>query len=284
VTDKPLVSALELDQMIRDGDCLVFDCRFDLAHPESGRNSWLAARIPGAVYAHLDEDLSSGITPESGRHPLPDHKKFASFLARSGWRKDRPVVAYDASAGAIASRVWWLMRYFGLGEIALLDGGFNAWILESLPRDTGAAPVTCASAPSLHPRPEMACSATRLQALLQQDRVQLLDARSAERFNGDEEPLDTVAGHVTGALNHPFNLNLEEGGRFRSAKALRAIYEKKTKGVAASDVVHMCGSGVTACHNLFAMELAGLNGSRLYPGSWSEWIRDPKRPVTTGPA
>jgi thiosulfate/3-mercaptopyruvate sulfurtransferase len=282
MSHEPLVSARELDELIRSEDCLVFDCRFDLTHPQSGYNSWRAARIPGAVYAHLDEHLSSPIKPESGRHPLPHHRTFASFLARSGWRKGRHVVAYDASAGAIASRLWWLMQYFGLGDASLLDGGINAWIRQSLPRDTGPDTVKREATPALRTNGAMKCSSRQLQESLEDNNVCLLDARAAERFLGELEPLDTVAGHVTGALNHPYNLNLGPDGCFLSPKELRTIYEKRVQGAAAADVVHMCGSGVTACHNVFAMELAGLKGSKLYPGSWSEWIRDPDRPVVTG--
>jgi thiosulfate/3-mercaptopyruvate sulfurtransferase len=275
-----LVSAMELHAMIAAQECLVMDCRFDLSDPSSGRNMWAHTHIPGAVYADLDEHLASPIGADSGRHPLPTGHQFAAFLAASGWRQGKTVVAYDGRDGAIAARLWWLMHYFGLGNTVLLDGGFAAWTRHSLPLQAGSTSPESKSAPGLHINTTMMVNTEDLQDLLNRDRVKLLDARAQARFAGDLEPLDTVAGHVPGALNHPYNLNLDEDGCFRPADELRSAFLGRVGDAMPADVVHMCGSGVTACHNLLAMELAGLKGSKLYPGSWSKWIRSPQRPVS----
>lgn len=259
---------------------VVIDCRFDLADAGAGRQAWRSGRIPGAVYAHLDDDLAAPVCPDTGRHPLPEPGPFAGFLARSGWTPGRDIVAYDAQGGAFAARLWWLMRYFGHDCVRLLDGGLSAWTEAGYPLQTGAPEVPPpAPVATLQPRPEMIIHADDLQAALAIGSVVLLDARAADRFAGQNESIDPVAGHVTGAKNLPFSGNLEQGHFLASgvlAKRLATVIGDHSPG----EVVNMCGSGVTACHNLFAMSLAGLEGARLYPGSWSEWIRDPSRPVS----
>ncbi len=278
-----LVGAAELAAMIEADECIVFDCRYDLQHPDAGRNSWLAAHIPGAAYAHLDKDLSGPVTSRSGRHPLPRERSFAAFLSRSGWREGRMTVAYDAHGGAYAARLWWLMRYFGLGRAALLDGGIGAWMAAALPMESGEVGQRRSSAPVLTPRPELVAAADDVSAGLAGGTLELIDARDAHRFEGQSEPIDTVAGHIPGAVNHPYARNLTDDRYFRAPAKLAADFRKVTRGTAGEAIVHMCGSGVTACQNIFAMELAGISGTRLYAGSWSEWIRDPARPVALGP-
>ncbi len=284
MNDRPLVSAAELaDLLAAGGQCVIFDCRFDLRHPEQGRNSWLAGHIPGAVYAHLDEDLAGTVTSSSGRHPVPHARSFASFLARSGWAPGLRIVAYDAQGGALAARLWWLMKYFGHDCVALLDGGIKAWTSASGPLEAG--PVTPQRQPFTHLRATqgMALDSRQVADGLADGSILLLDARAADRFQGLAEPLDTKAGHIPGARNLPFQANLREG-YMRQPAELRRAFKQCLGERDPSAVVHMCGSGVTACHNMLAMELAGLGGSRLYPGSWSEWIRDPGRPAATGGA
>ncbi|MDX1380327.1 MAG: sulfurtransferase [Xanthomonadales bacterium] len=278
----PLITTDELAARLEGGaPTVLFDCRFSLAEPELGRRQWLEAHIPGAMYAHLDDDLSSPVRPGTGRHPLPEAGAFAEFLALNGWQPGVPVVAYDAQGGAMAARLWWLMKYFGGHAAAVLDGGWNAWLDEDRPTASGHESAIPATPISLSPRPELVLGADGVARALDQDEITLLDARGAERFRGDTEPLDRKAGHVPGARNRPFSGNLDEHGRFKPAETLRKEFVALGDR-APHDVVHMCGSGVTACHNLLAMEVAGLTGSQLFPGSWSEWVDDRGRPVATG--
>lgn len=280
--DTMLITADALADLLGCNACLVFDCRFDLKDPAAGHASWLAAHIPGAVYAHLDHDLAGPVTAASGRHPLPDAGAFAKFLAQSGWQPGWPVVAYDASGGAIAARLWWLMKYFGLQQVMLLDGGYDAWLAAGLPVASGAESTTPQPVTRLTAQEDMVWNHEAVAAALQRREIVLLDARAGDRFAGQNETIDPVAGHVPGAVNRPFGQNLAADQRFRPADHLCAAFLKLSDNQGAAHVVHMCGSGVTACHNLFAMELAGIKGSRLYAGSWSEWIRDPARPVAVG--
>ena len=275
-----LLSPHELMELIDGGECITVDCRFDLSDTGHGRKAWLEGHVPGAVYAHLDDDLSSRIEAHSGRHPLPDANSFAKFLASAGWREGKTLVAYDDSSSMFAVRLWWLMYYFGL-PAAILDGGFEAWKSAGLYVDTFPISAPPTSVPELAPSRSMALSTERIQSGL--DRLTLIDARAEERFSGEVEPLDTRAGHIPGSLNRPFDLNLTENGSFKKPEVLRAEFVKLTSGSHLNDVVHTCGSGVTACHNLFAMELAGMAGTRLYPGSWSRWIKNPDRPIELGP-
>jgi len=281
VANNILVSAAELEALLDDGRGLPVDCRFEFSDTEKGRAEWLTGHIPGAGYAHLDHDLSSPITEHSGRHPLPSPERFAAWLASIGWSKSRLLVAYDEGPNAVASRLWWLMRYFGQ-PAALLDGGLAAWVASGRPLERGDPCPAPTEQPALHPDESMKIDTAALEHELTRDRTLLVDARGSQRFRGEEELLDTRAGHIPGSLNRPFGANLRPNGQFKSPEELREEYLDLLDDQPAGRVVHSCGSGVTACHSLFAMELAGLAGSRLYPGSWSEWIRDPGRPIETG--
>jgi len=276
-----LVSAVQLSDLIAAGDGLVVDCRFDLTRTGKGRIDWLAGHIPGAFYAHLDDDLAAPVGSHTGRHPLPETERFAEFLAASGWSSDKLLVAYDDGPNAISARLWWMMRYYGK-RAALLDGGLRSWVDAGLRLESGEPIVVAAPVESLTADPDMAVSTEIIAQQLGSPDTVILDARAPERFAGEIEPLDVRAGHIPGALNRAFSENLEASGRFRDAGELRKVFENLLAGKDATQVVHSCGSGVTACHNLFAMELAGLKNSLLYPGSWSQWITDPERPVAMG--
>lgn len=277
-----LVSAAELESLLGEGRALPVDCRFDFADTGKGRADWLSGHVPGAAYAHLDDDLSSPITAQSGRHPLPETRRFAEYLGRIGWQPGQLLVAYDEGANAVASRLWWLMRYHGL-PAALLDGGLAAWTASGRSLEAGESGLVPRDPPTLRPDATQVSDAGEILSGLGVARPLVVDARASKRFSGAVETLDTRAGHIPGSLNRPFGANLALGGRFKDPDILREEFDDLLEGVAPADVVHSCGSGVTACHNLFAMELAGLAGSRVYAGSWSEWIRDPSRPIETGP-
>ena len=278
-----LVSAAELEALLDDGRCIAVDCRFELSDPDKGRALYREGHIPGAVYADLDRDLSSPVTEQSGRHPLPDSGRFAAALAAAGWSPGKLLVAYDEKSNAIASRLWWLMRYFDQ-PAALLDGGLAAWIASGRPLETGGPAPSAGRIAELRGDERMSVSTGQIERQLGSGEMLVLDARASERFTGAVETLDSRAGHIPGAINRPFGANLEPGGRFKDPDQLRSEYATLLGGIEPAQMIHSCGSGVTACHNLFAMELAGLSGSRLYPGSWSEWIRDPERPIATGEA
>lgn len=262
---------------------LVVDCRFALKDAASGARDYAEAHVPDAVYASLDHDLSDLSKRGLGRHPLPEAAAFARTLSRWGWRAGLRLVAYDAAGGALAAaRLWWMARSAGI-DASVLDGGWQAWVESGLPVESGAAPAraeTAVDAPS-GGWPQ-AVYYDELEALRADPSMLLLDARATPRFRGDSEPLDRVAGHVPGAHNRPFAENLDARGRFKPAAVLRAEFTRALGGRAPGRVVHMCGSGVTACHNLLAMEAAGLAGSRLFAPSWSGWCSDPARPVATG--
>lgn len=279
-----LISAEDL-QALRAGarPPLLLDVSFDLADTSAGERAYAAGHLPGAHYLHLDRDLSGPKAGEgqvfTGRHPLPEPATFAQRLAALGLDAGQQVVVYDGQGGMYAARVWWMLRWLGHEAVAVLDGGIAAWqaaggalVTEVPAAQAGSFQASAPLAPSLN--------ADALQARL--GRVRLLDARAGERFRGEVEPLDRQAGHIPGALNRFFKDNLQADGRFKPADALRAEFEALLPPFAAPEVVHQCGSGVTACHNLLAMEHAGLHGSRLYPGSWSEWSADPRRPVAQG--
>lgn len=274
-----LVTSALLQEHIDDPDWKIFDCRFSLDDTLLGENNYNAYHIPGARYAHLDKDLSSQITATSGRHPLPDVTELTRKLACWGLRSNMQVVVYDDSFGSIAARLWWLLRWLGHFSVAVLDGGFPKWQREGRPLEI-RLPETQAGDLSCRYEAQSWLTTDQIEQSLQDDTICLLDARTPERFQGKQEPIDPVAGHIPGAINHPFDLNLTATGEFKSPAILRAQFAH-TLGVTQSDrVVHMCGSGVTACHNLLTMEIVGLKGSMLYPGSWSEWIRDNNRPVS----
>ena len=276
-----LLSTKHLNELVQTGRCTVVDCRFDFSDHGKGKADWLAGHIPGAFYAHLDDDLAGPVKAQTGRHPLPEPAAFSRFLASTGWSKGKLLVAYDEGSNAISARLWWLMRYFGQPS-ALLDGGLAAWVEAGLPLEASATRGESSQPELLEGNENMIVSSSEIHRSLDSGAFPILDARARERYSGEVELLDSRAGHIPGALNRPFTDNLDNNGRFREPEWLKAQFES-TPGLASPQaVVHSCGSGVTACHNLFAMELAGLGLTRLYPGSWSEWIRDPARPVATG--
>ena len=273
-----LIDPQTLYHHLDNPDWVVVDCRFNLADTGAGLTAYRTGHIPSARYAHLDDDLSSTITPTSGRHPLPDPDRLAATLSRWGIGNNSQVVAYDDVGGAMAGRLWWLLRWLGHERCAVLDGGLKHWQQAGLPlTDAEPESVTAEFTPKVDNR--LWLSSEAVADSLEQNQALLIDARAPARFQGKTEPLDPVAGHVPGAINAPFDGNLDQQGRFRSPDELRQRFETLLAGKSPDQVLHMCGSGVTACHNLLAMEAAGLPGARLYAGSWSEWIRDPARPV-----
>lgn len=276
-----LVSTADLAAHLDDPNWIVLDCRFTLTDTEAGRAAYHKAHIPGARYVHLDEDLSAPVGEKTGRHPLPDPHVLTEKLCAWGVGVNKQVVVYDDSYGAMAVRLWWLMRWLGHPAVALLDGGWPKWTREKRPVDA-IVPAPHRGACACLPEPTQVVSANDILRASQTGEQLIIDARPERRFTGEFEPLDPVAGHVPGAINYPFDENLDVDGTFLPPEALRENYQALLKGRPAWQVLHMCGSGVTACHNVLAMEIAGLPGSRLYPGSWSEWITDPARPVATG--
>jgi thiosulfate/3-mercaptopyruvate sulfurtransferase len=289
-----LIDAAALRDLLADGarrgNTAVLDCRFDLKNPAAGRLAYLAGHIPGARFADLNRDLSSPVTADSGRHPLPSPAALAAFFNAAGIGIDTQVVAYDEANGSMAARAWWLLGWMGHRCAAVLDGGFAAWVQAGGPVESGAgaaAPPEPAAAPGAVParaNSDAVATSAEVEAMRADSRRLLVDARAPERFAGAFEPLDQVAGHVPGAVNHPFTANLNAQGRFLPREELRALWSQRLAGRSPRDMIAMCGSGVTACHNLLAMASAGLPGARLYAGSWSEWIRDPRRPVARGQA
>jgi thiosulfate/3-mercaptopyruvate sulfurtransferase len=260
----------------------IVDCRHDLADPAAGAAAYALGHVPGAVHAHLDRDLSAPRTERSGRHPLPAVAAAAATFGRLGIDARTQVVAYDASGGMYAARLWWMLRWLGHERVAVLDGGWQAWTAAGLP--VSAEPVAVEPRTfDARPQPRAFVDVDELDGLLEGNACLLLEARAPERYEGRAEPLDPQAGHVPGARNHPYARNLGVAGHFLPAAELRERLLARLRGRAPSEVVSMCGSGVTACHTLLALEIAGLPGGRLYPGSWSEWSRDPRRPVATGP-
>lgn len=276
-----LLSPEQLAIGLKSGRCIAVDCRFDLGNPNGGEESYRLGHIPGARYAHLDRDLSSPVTAASGRHPLPERRAFAAYLGRIGWNRDQLLVAYDDRNSAMAVRLWWLMRYFGQSA-AVLNGGIEAWLRAGFSLQGGEMLATATLLPELQERGGMVSSATEILSQIDQPLLTIIDARAPERFSGEVEPIDSKAGHIPGALNRPLGKNLDSAGQFKQPDQLRAEFEALLQAWPSASVVHSCGSGVTACHNHFAMELAGLAHSRVYPGSWSEWVRDETRPVATG--
>lgn len=273
---RTLISVEELANHLEDPSFVVFDCRHDLMNPTAGAQAYAKSHVPGARFARSDEDLAGKKTGHNGRHPLPDPAAFMAWLGNMGVDASRQVVAYDNAAGAGAARLWWMLRWVGHQAVAVLDGGWEAW--------SAAGPVTTTQ-PVVAPAHFLGNATAAwvdvdfVQAHLGDPTLAVLDARSAERYQGLTEPIDPVAGHIPGARNRFYKENLEASGCYKPAAILRQEYAALLAGLAPNQVVHQCGSGVSACHNLLAMEVAGLAGSRLYPGSWSEWVADPARPV-----
>jgi thiosulfate/3-mercaptopyruvate sulfurtransferase len=279
MNERTLITADALRALLARGEPVVLlDCGFDLTDVHAGARAYSQGHLPGAHHADLDHDLSAARSGRNGRHPLPSREVFACTVARWGVRPDTPVVCYDDQGGAYAARAWWMLRWLGHDEVAVLDGGRVAWLAAGGRLESAPAPKSVLSAPYRLAGTSMpVVAADQLLGLL--GKVTVLDARAGERFRGEVEPLDPVAGHIPGARNRFFKDNLQADGRFLAPAELRAAFAPFGEPTAC---VHQCGSGVTACHNLLAMEHAGLTGSALYPGSWSEWCADPARPIARG--
>ena len=282
----PLVDAASLRKALGHPDLVLLDASFDLADPAAGQRDWAAGHVPGAQYVHLDHDLSAPKRPLgpgfTGRHPLPTRHAFAAAAGRWGVAPGRLVVAMDRQGGAYAARLWWMLRWLGHAQAWVLDGGVRAWTAAG--GALTSEPPSVRAQPPYPPRPPGMATITAERLSRGLGRACVVDGRAAERFRGDVEPLDSVAGHIPGSLNRPFTANLDASSRrFRPREQLAREFGALLAGAARSGtVVHSCGSGVTACHNLLAMEAAGLPGGCLYPGSWSEWSADPARPVARG--
>jgi thiosulfate/3-mercaptopyruvate sulfurtransferase len=278
-----LIDSSSLARLVGKPGVAVLDCRFDLTAVEAARQAYLRAHIPGASYADLNQDLSVPPKPDTGRHPLPGKARFAARLGEMGIDNDTQVVAYDQANGALASRLWWMLRWLGHDAVAVLDGGLDAWLAQGGTVQSGPHVAPARRFELRGGGQPVTSSEELLAALARRDRL-VVDARAAERYSGQVEPLDTVAGHVPGAVNHPFTGNLTPAGRFLPQAELRRRWMQVLGKTPPDGLISMCGSGVTACQNLLALEVAGLSGASLYAGSWSEWIRDPSRPVATGNA
>jgi thiosulfate/3-mercaptopyruvate sulfurtransferase len=278
-----LIEPADLASRLDDPAWAIIDCRFDLARPAWGASAFSAGHIPNAQYADLDGDLSGARGPRSGRHPLPEVRELGATFARLGIDEHVQVVAYDQANGVYAARLWWLLRWLGHRQVAVLNGGFAAWERAGLPVSVRTVART---ARPFRPRPDESAWVTSAEVAalvadgsLERGERLLVDARAADRFAGQNETLDPIAGHVPGARNHPFSANLGAEGRFLATRELQERWQRTLAGQRAAQAIAMCGSGVSACHNLLALEVAGLPGARLYAGSWSEWIRDPAHAV-----
>jgi thiosulfate/3-mercaptopyruvate sulfurtransferase len=290
MTYTTLISVDELVQLKQSGSAhvVIVDCRHDLMDGEAGLRAFHAGHIPGAVFAHLDQHLSGEKWREDGsfqgRHPLPEQAALVENLRQLGIQQSGQVIAYDAQGGMFAARLWWLLRSIGYANVAVLDGGLPAWLAASQTLDTALslpAPGDLQVATALTKQVELAQVVANLSASAA-DKYQVVDARAPDRFWGENESIDPVGGHIPGAVNRFFKDNLQADGRFKTASQLREAWLAIIPSAAQS--IMQCGSGVTACHNLLALEIAGLPGAALYPGSWSQWCADSTRPVATGPA
>jgi len=274
---KTLVSRDTLEQHLQDPRWVIVDCRFNLSDPEAGEAAYRESHLPNARYAHLERDLSGSKTATSGRHPLPAPQSLARRLGAWGIDSPKQVVAYDDAGGAMAARLWWLLRWLGHTAVAVLDGGIHRWREEGRPL-TAEIPGIARAEFSMRIDHNAWVDSDFIARNLAKQQGVVLDARAAERFAGQVEPIDPVAGHIPEALSRPFDRNLDARGEFLPLAMLHDSLRETLRNTSPARVIHMCGSGVTACHNLLAMEIAGLAGSRLYAGSWSEWITDPARP------
>ena len=276
-----LIDVQTLQSRLGSTGWVIVDCRFNLFDTEAGRTAYNQGHIPGARYAHLDEDLSSPVTASSGRHPLPDVHTLTQTLGGWGVADDSQVVAYDDSGGATAARLWWLLRWLGFNQCAVLDGGIQAWQAPGY-EVTSEVPQVQTTTFTAKPNHDLWMSTAAIVANLNSAADLVIDARANIRYRGEKEPIDPVAGHIPGAINLPLDENLRDG-LFLPTAELRQRFQTALQqhNYTPEQVIHMCGSGVTACHNMLAMEVAGLTGSRIYVGSWSEWVRDASRPIAT---
>ena len=273
------ISVADLAQHVDDPAFVIFDCRHELTNPEFGIKAYAHSHIPNARFAHLDRDLAAPQTGRNGRHPLPDPNVFAGWLGRMGVSNDKQVIAYDNAAGVYGSRLWWMLRWMEHQNVAVLDGGWQAWLAAEHPV-TAEVPVPKPSRFTGTPQKSPVDTKYVLEHLQSPDMV-LIDARANDRYHGQNETIDPIGGHIPGARNRFFKDNLTPQGFFKSPEQLRDEFRPVVGNGSPEKIVSQCGSGVTACHNLLAMEIAGLKGGRLYPGSWSEWIADPSRPRAT---
>lgn len=277
---KQLISATELQAMLHEPNVVIFDVRHDLMNHRLGRQHYMQAHIPGAYFLDNEAELVGETTGTNGRHPLPNPEDLAHLMLQYQVRPDTRIVIYDASQGHMAARAWWMLRWVGFTQVMILDGGWQAWLA------AGGVTDSQVELPQVLPKHQTVIvhvqqptvTAQQIVAQLDQPEYTLINARAAERYRGEKEPIDPVAGHIPGALNRPTSANLQADGTFKSAEQLRAEFDDLLNETSVGSVVCYCGSGITACHNLFALELAGLSGAKLYPGSWSEWIADPSRP------
>jgi len=276
-----LVSTRELADRLDDPAWRVFDCRHDLGNPGLGAKQYAKVHIPGALFAHLDHDLSAPRTGENGRHPLPEPDRFAAWLGERGLLPTDQVVVYDANNGTMASRLWWMLRWLGHESVAVLDGGFAKWVEEGRPV-TAEVRQFASGQYEYTLNAGAAVDASFVEKHFESREIRLVDARAPVRFRGEQEPIDPVAGRIPGAMNRFCAENLTADGPFKNAEALRREFGTLLGDYAPEEIVHYCGSGVAACHNMLAMEIAGFAGSRVYVGSWSEWIADPHRPQEKG--
>jgi len=278
---KQLIDTPQLNELLAVTDCRLVDCRSDLMQPGKGHADYLAGHLPGAVFADLETDLADPVTSSSGRHPLPDVERFREILEHWGISNSSQVVAYDYANGALAARLWWLLRWMGHENVAVLDGGVAAWSaaggeLESTVRQHDKAAFNA------RPRSEYVVTTEEIASCVAAGSdLNLVDARDAARFFGETEPIDTIAGHVPGAINYPLSQSLHNDGSWRSATDIARRWEETLQGRPVAPLIAMCGSGVTACHLVLSAQIAGLAEPRVYVGSWSEWIRDPARPIAT---
>ncbi|QKJ65410.1 sulfurtransferase [Deefgea piscis] len=273
-----VISVSQLQQQFNDPKRVIIDCRHDLSDPQAGRNAYLTSHIKGAQFLHLDEDLAGVLTGKNGRHPLPDPALLAKKLGALGIDAQSHVVAYDASGGPFAARLWFLLRWLGFERCQVLDGGWAAWLQAEGALASGPATVSVQTEFLVQLQPDYMVTADAVLANLSTPQFTVIDARSAERFAGRGETLDPVGGHIPGAKNRFFMLNLDQG-YFKSSEQLHQEWRDLMGEIPSTEWVQQCGSGVTACHNLLAMEVAGFKGGRLYAGSWSEWCSDTSRPM-----
>lgn len=277
----PIISTNELERLLDQPDWAIVDCRFDLAHPNWGRQVFLEAHIPNAVFADLNRDLSAPISQSTGRHPLPDANKFREVLEKLGISNSSKIVIYDSNGGAFAARLWWMLLMVGHNPVYVLDGGFPKWQRENKPVESGdnqASPGLYKISPYA---PSMYCTTTDVLSLTNNPEYLIVDSRSSERYRGENEPIDPVAGHIPNAVNRFHGQNLTDNGVFKSTAILREEFFSLYQNTPPENVIFYCGSGVTSCHQLLATRIAGLPDGRVYIGSWSEWIRDPNRPIIT---
>ena len=285
MTYQTIVSAETLAAALQASPApVVLDCSFELTNPDAGRQAYDAGHLPGAFYVHLDQVLSAAKTGLNGRHPLPVRETFADAMARLGVNDDTQVIAYDNAGGMYAARLWWMLRWAGHGAVAVLDGGIAAWKAAGRPLSTETPAPLAAGNFSLRRSLVATLSYADIRANIDNPGKLVLDARAPDRFRGENETLDKIGGHIPGARNRLFKDNLSADGRFKPAEQLKLEFDAITGGRPASELVSQCGSGVTACHNLLAMEIAGLKGAALYPGSWSEYSAQPDAAIATGSA